>query len=142
MKTLLAASIALMVSAAVPAQDAVPKALAPFQGTWVIATVNEQPPAAGEPEASFTVTGAAYTVTVNQNVVERGTIKIDPAKKPWTIDFLITFGESANKTQLGILEASGDSVRVCVNAPGATERPADFSLRPGFDVVVAKKKKP
>lgn len=140
MRTARAVMAFLMICVGVTAQESVPKELAPFQGTWVITSVNEQAPAAGEPETSFTVTGAAYSVTVNENVVERGTIKIDPAKKPWTIDFLITFGESANKTQLGIVEATGDTVRVCVNAPGATERPADFTARPGFDVVVAKKK--
>jgi uncharacterized protein (TIGR03067 family) len=72
-------------------------------------------------------------------VNERGTFKVDATKKPMTIDLAITEGNDAGKTQLGVFEVTGDSMRCSFNPPGSTERPA--SLTEGALVVAAKKSK-
>jgi hypothetical protein len=56
-----------------------------------------------------------------------------------TIDLSIAEGNDAGKTQLGILEVTGDTMRAAFNPPGSTERPA--SVTAGALVIVAKKTK-
>ena len=72
---------------------------------------------------------------------ERGTIKVDGTKKPMTIDLLINEGSDAKKTQLGIFEVTGDSLKAGFGDPGTTERPTDFSGTVGFVAVMKKQKK-
>ena len=116
-------------------------ATAALQGTWVMTSMNGQAPPAGEPELTLTFAGDTYHQTVGGKVNERGTIKVDGTKKPMTIDLLITEGSDANKTQLGIFEVTGDTLKAAFGAPGATQRPTDFSGKDGFIAVMKKQKK-
>ena len=113
-------------------------ATAALQGTWVIATINGQAPPA---EMTLTFTGDKYHQTQGGQVNERGTIKVDGTKKPMTIDLLINEGSDAKKTQLGIFEVTGDSLKAGFGDPGTTERPTDFSGTVGFVAVMKKQKK-
>jgi uncharacterized protein (TIGR03067 family) len=63
-------------------------------------------------------------------VIGVGTIKIDPTKKPKTMDVIYTEGNNKEKTLLGIYEFEGDSYRLCVAPPGA-KRPTEFSAKAG-----------
>jgi uncharacterized protein (TIGR03067 family) len=58
--------------------------------------------------------------------VAKGTSKIDPSKKPKTIDLTAAEGDSAGKTALGIYELEKDSRKVCIAKPG-DERPTEFA---------------
>ena len=116
-----------------------PAPAAALQGTWVITSVNGQPPT---PEMSLTFTGDKYHQTVGSDVNERGTIKVDASKKPMLIDLIITEGSDAGKTQLGVIEVSGDGLRGNLSLAGAKERPTDFTAKEGLILFVAKKKKP
>jgi hypothetical protein len=58
-----------------------------------------------------------------------------------TIDLIIAEGSDAGKTQLGIFDVTGDTMRLSLDTPGAGQRPADFSLKDGLLVVAAKKSK-
>jgi uncharacterized protein (TIGR03067 family) len=117
------------------------KSAAALQGTWVISSINGQTAPEGSPEMSLTFTGDKYHQTLGGEVNERGTIKLDRSKKPMTIDLIITEGSDAGKTQLGIIEVTGDTVRANLNTPGTTERPTDFAVKEGFIMFLAKKKK-
>jgi len=138
--TTIIAGIAL--AAGVLAQDSKDTtATAALQGTWVITSINGQPAPEGAPEMTLTFTGDKYHQTLGGEVNEHGTTKVDASKKPMTIDLIITEGSDAGKTQLGIIEVSGDTVRASLDTPGAGQRPADFTVKDTSLVFEGKKKK-
>lgn len=59
----------------------------------------------------MTFKGNTYHQPYGGKVNERGTFKIDTAKKPMTMDLTITEGSDAGKAQPGIFEVSGDILR-------------------------------
>jgi len=69
--------------------------------------------------------------------------KLDPAKKPKTIDVLPTDGLDKDKTIEGIYEIKGEELTVCVAKPGSP-RPTEFASKAGSGHVlfVLKKAKP
>lgn len=95
----------------------------------------------GPPELTLTFTADKYHQTFRGEINERGTVKVDAAKKPMTIDLIITEGSDAGKTQLGIIEVTGDTLRASFGAPGAPQRPTDFNVKEGSLVVLGKKQK-
>ena len=68
---------------------------------------------------------------------ETGTLKLDPDKKPKTIDFDITSGKDKGKKQLGIYKLEDDSFTLCIGFPGETERPAKFESEKGSKTALA-----
>ena len=118
--------------------DAAAKALASIQGTWNVISINGQALADGGTTMSLTFTGNKYVQTVNGTVNERGTISVDPSKKPMHVDLVIVEGDDAGKKQLGTMEVTGDSMTSALSLPGAAERPAGLT---GEIVFVAKRSK-
>lgn len=116
------------------------KATAVVQGTWVITSINGQTAPEGSPEMTLTFTGGTYQQSLGGEVNERGSFKVDAAKKPMTIDLMITEGQDAGKTQLGIFEVTGDTLRANLDMPGAGQRPPDFTVKEGLVMFVGKKK--
>jgi uncharacterized protein (TIGR03067 family) len=114
---------------------------AALQGTWLISSINGQTAPEGSPELKLTFEGDKYHQTLGGTVNERGTFKVDASKKPITIDLSIAEGSDAGKTQLGIFEVTGDTMRLSLDTPGAGQRPPDFSPKDGLLVVAAKKSK-
>jgi uncharacterized protein (TIGR03067 family) len=113
---------------------------AALQGTWVITSINGEAAPEGSPEMTLTFTGDKYHQTLGGVVNERGTIRIDASKKPMMIDLMIAEGPDAGKTQLGVIEVTGDTVRANLDTPGAQQRPADFTIKDGSIMFVGKKK--
>ncbi len=145
MRQIAIVAASLMLTAGLVAQAPKPQTAAQvqagIQGTWVVQTFNGQPSADGG-EISITITGDKYAQSVNGAVNERGTFKIDPAKKPMTIDLTIQEGEDAGKLQLGIIELAGDKMTCKLAAPATTTRPTNLaSVEEGFFLVVAARKK-
>ena len=124
---------------AVAQATTVPKDLEPLQGRWQIVAVDGKD-VGPETQAGFTVKGDQYTQGVNGKLVERGSLKVDTSQKPNTIDFIIAAGASQGKTQLGIIQITGDILTIKVNQPGATVRPKDFTPSEGFEVVTARRR--
>ena len=118
---------------------AVARELVPLQGTWVLTSPDGQGMMPGG-ELALVITGNAYAQTVNGEVNERGTIKLDPTKKPMALDLMIAEGNDAGKTQLGLIEVSGDTMKGALNTPGDSVRPSDFSPKEGVIMFVGKKK--
>ena len=140
MKRYLLAACLSVLAVTVSAQSAVPKDLAPLQGTWVITAINGQELAAAGSSMLLTITGDKYSQTVNGIINERGTIKVDAAKKPTAIDLIITEGDDANKTQLGVVEVSGTALKLKLALPGQTTRPTNFDQAEGAILAIATKK--
>jgi len=118
-----------------------PAGAAVLQGTWVITSINGQSAPEGSPEMTLTFTGDKYQQAVGGAVNERGRIKIDASKKPMAIDLIIAKGSDAGKTQLGIIEVTGDAIRANLDIPGSQQRPADFNMKEGSIMFLGKKKK-
>jgi uncharacterized protein (TIGR03067 family) len=142
MKHILIALATVALTAQVGAQE--PKTTNPaaaLQGTWVLTSMNGQNAPEGSPEISLTFTGEKYQQAIAGEVNERGTFTVDASKKPMSLDLVITEGGDAGKTQVGIFEVTGDSLRVNFAAAGDGQRPADFTAKEGGVMFAAKKKK-
>ncbi len=107
--------------------------LALLQGEWTMVSGS----ADGQPmteqyrsQMKRVCQGDEATVTMSGQVYLKAKITLDPARKPKTIDYLMTGGFTKGKAQLGIYEIDGDTFRSCFGAPGA-ERPTDFTSKPG-----------
>ena len=121
-----------------PAPADAKKAVDQIQGRWLAVTLNGQDLPNGV-ELYLVFTGDKYENWVNGSVDERGSIKLDPATKPASIDLVITEGNDAGKVQLGLMELNGDTLSLAFAAPGATTRPktpADAEI-----VVILRKQK-
>ena len=132
--------LALGASAIATQQSAeVSKAMAPLQGTWTLVMPDKMP--AGSPkEILLTITGDRYAQVVDGKVSERGTMKIDTAPKPMTVDLSITEGDDANKLQVGLIEVSGSTMTLHLAMPGSAARPKSMQPELGFILFTMKKK--
>ena len=117
----------------------VPAALKPFQGTWIL-TSPDGKPLDPSGDLTITITGDKYAQALAGTVNERGTIKLDPAKKPMWIDLSITEGADAGKQQVGVIEIAGGVMKGVFAGAGATTRPTTTAPTAGFISFVGKKK--
>ena len=87
------------------------------------------------------IEGDKYTVTVGK-AIDKGTVKIDPAAKPKTMDIMGDDGPNKGKTFLCIYEIDGDTLRVCYDLTGKM-RPTEFKTKKGglFFLVTYKRAK-
>ena len=117
--------------AAEPAADAVKKDMALLEGQWAMVSAERM----GQPLPDDLVKGSKRvskdgetTVSIGGSVFIKAKYTVDPSKKPKTIDYTLTEGTNKGKTQLGIYEIDGDTVKFCFGGPG-DERPTDFTAK-------------
>jgi uncharacterized protein (TIGR03067 family) len=103
------------------------KAFAPLQGTWTIDDINGNSPG----PMLLIFKGDKYEQLVNDAVVERGTIKLNAAQKPIAMDMVIEEGGDAGKLQVGIVEVTGEKMKLKLAVPGDTTRPKSFDPEEG-----------
>ena len=90
--------------AADDAADEVKKELARFEGTWKFVSVEMEKmklPEEALKHPRLKIEGDKFSVS-DENVSQSGTFKVDPTKKPKTIDVTFTDGPEKGKTSLGI----------------------------------------
>jgi hypothetical protein len=58
--------------------------------------------------------------------------------QPMTVDLAITEGDDSGKAQTGIVEVTDGTLRMCLDTPGAGQRPSEF----GVIVFEARKNEP
>ena len=68
---------------------------------------------------SLVIKDDKYEQVTNGTTDESGSVKLDATKKPMTIDLMIEEGNDAGKLQLGIIEVTGDAMKVKLNLPDA-----------------------
>lgn len=123
--------IGLLLGAAQNKDDANKKKTDSLEGTWNVTGMER----GGQPVPTDEYKGAVLTIKGDKynfksgGESEDGTIKLDPAKKPKTIDLAITSGNDKDKNQLGIYEITGDILKVCVTPPGSKDRPTEFTTK-------------
>jgi uncharacterized protein (TIGR03067 family) len=118
-----------------------------LQGVWKAVTKEEDGQVKeDEPEGHrLILSGNKFIIKRGDEELFKGTFKIDPAKKPKTIDMaILEEGEFKDKTGFGIYALEGDTLKWCVNEPGETERPKEFSAPVGTKLmfVTLKREKP
>ena len=114
------------------AQDA-KKEMAQLEGEWTMVSgeIDGQTlPEEMRKTAKRVVKDGQTTVTIGGRLFMKAKFAIDPAKKPKTIDYTMTEGPTKGKTQLGIYELEGDTVKFCFAAPDK-ERPTEFTAGEG-----------
>jgi len=122
-------------------QDAIPKEMARLEGEWsmVSGEADGQPlPADMVKTAKRVAKDGETTVTIGGQLFMKAKFTVDPAKKPKSIDYTMTDGLTKGKTQLGIYELDGDTVKFCFASPGM-DRPTDFKGGAGRSVSVWKR---
>jgi uncharacterized protein (TIGR03067 family) len=145
-RALMILAAGLFLAADDPKKDDAKKDLDALQGKWtcVSGEVGGKPTAEEDTKGvEFTVKDDTYTVKKPGDPEEKGTIKLDPTKKPKAIDFKILEGNDKGKSQSGVYELEGDTLKLCLALPGK-ERPKELSTKEGSMsfLIVFKRAKP
>lgn len=102
-----------------------------LQGTWIVESLQEKGRTVDPDDIDGLVIlfqGDTYRAIDKQgDEIESGTFAIDAAQTPRTIDFRIKRGPGEGKTQLGVYEFRGATLKFCYSAAGAKDRPKDFA---------------
>ena len=124
----------LVTTGAAAQSDSAAKAdVARLQGVWSMVAAESD----GQRFTGLMLAGSRRVAIGNETTVHIGgalfmkaNFAVDPSKKPKAIDYKVTGGATAGKTQLGIYDVRGDTVQFCFAEPG-TARPVDFTAAPG-----------
>jgi uncharacterized protein (TIGR03067 family) len=103
-----------------------------IQGTWLPLTAQlagKEFPEEVRKSIKLVLTADTYVATVGKEPDE-GKFKIDPAKKPKTVDITGTKGPNQGKTILAIYELDRDTLRLCYDLSGQG-RPTEFKTATG-----------
>jgi uncharacterized protein (TIGR03067 family) len=124
-------------------KDAGEDVLKKIKGTWKFTSQEEDGKARTKEElAKQTITfdGDKWTVHRDGKVIQAGTHKFDPDKKPPQVDAVVTEGEDKGNTMLGIYELKGETLKVCFD-PKGKERPTDLTSKAGRMTAVVEREK-
>lgn len=136
---LITTAIITSLSMAVAAQTpATPRA--PLEGTWVLDSINGQPPAAQRGEVALAIAGQKYQQLVNGAAVEHGTITITAVKAAFELTMNIEDGGSKGRTQLGFCQLAAKTLSCRLAAPGDPNRPSDTTPQSGQFQFTAKRR--
>ncbi len=104
-----------------------------LEGTWLGQTVEIDGQMIPEKDAhqfKITFTGDGhYTFALDEHQSNQGSFTVDQSAKPKAIDLKgekIEAERAPGNTSLGILERTGDTLRICLNGPATTPRPTEF----------------
>ena len=113
--------------------EAAKKDIAQLQGEWSMASAGgggHALPSDMLKTSKRVCKGDETTVVVGDQLLMKAKFTLDASKKPKSIDYRVISGPNAGKTQLGIYELNGDTVRFCFSAP-SMDRPTDFTAKEG-----------
>ncbi len=127
-----AAALAAVLVLAANAQADPKKELDQLQGVWkVTEAVRDGKPDEDIKGDTLTIAGESFTIKVSKGGDMKGNLKLDFAKKPKAVDLVNTDGAAKGSTFLGIYEVAGETMKLCLAPPAATERPKEFVSKPG-----------
>jgi uncharacterized protein (TIGR03067 family) len=127
-----ALAVGLLVAADAPKDDAATKELKKLDGTWKLVSGEADGQVFGDDDlkgASLVMNGNKHMAKVADQTFD-GTHKVDPTKKPKTID-----STDGDNTMLGIYRLDGDELTICVAGAGK-DRPTEFTGKAGSGQVL------
>ncbi len=144
---LLVLVVGLLLAADDPKKDATKKEMAKFQGTWKFVSMEVNGRQSSKEEfGRFRVVfqGHKWTVDDGDKIAAQVTFKVDPTKKPKTIDLTSTVDHDKGRLIRGIYTLEGDKLTVCDRGEEKGDRPTEFATKPdsGLVLVVLKRVKP
>ena len=104
-----------------------------LEGTWAITSVvrNDNPlPEDRLKDAKFVFQGERFVQKQGDKTLAKGTFRLDPDKRPPTIDLTMSEGEEKGKSILGVYQLEDDVLTICGAGPGQ-ERPTEFAAKDG-----------
>ena len=114
-----------------------------LSGKWTVekAVLGGTDATAALSAAVLTISDGKYTLEF-EGKEDKGTVAIDHAKKPRTMDIVGTEGANKGKKYMAIYELSGDILKVCYALEGEV-RPTEFESKAGSNtfLVTYKRKK-
>ena len=104
-----------------PVEDEVKK----LEGTWVVvsATLDGKPIESEERAREVSFAGYKLVIKTEAGKEEKWTFKIDPTKKPKTLDVTPEVKATPAKVGSAIYELDGDRLKICIDDP----RPKEFT---------------
>jgi uncharacterized protein (TIGR03067 family) len=109
-----------------------------LNGTWLFSSVTFNGKVSVDGHTSLSFSGNKYEQALDGAANEHGIIHLDQTKTPMTIDFFVSDGDAANSLQLGIIEVTGDTLKLHLNL-GTTVRPVNFDPAPENLLIIAKR---
>jgi uncharacterized protein (TIGR03067 family) len=73
-----------------------------------------------------TTRGDVTKIVAGTNLMLEARFTLDRTTDPWRIDYINTAGSNKGKAQAGIVQLNGDTLQICMAAPGDA-RPEDFT---------------
>jgi uncharacterized protein (TIGR03067 family) len=125
-------SVGLLIAANSSGGDAAKGELKKLEGTWGMVSgeaKGEKLPESTVKSAKLTIVGDKHTVKIGEDTII-GTHKLDPTKKPKSIDAMDTEGPFKGKTTFGIYKVENGVFTVCFAPPGK-DRPTEFTTKAG-----------
>ena len=132
MSTALACLIPMTLAAADDA--AVKKEFSALKGSWKVVAGLQR----GQEIAKDKLPRITYVLHADGKVTARtpegetlGTLTVDPAKNPKTLDIVLESGEAKGKKQYAIYKLEGDKMTIFVTPPDSPDgdRPRDFTAK-------------
>jgi uncharacterized protein (TIGR03067 family) len=107
-----------------------------LQGVWDVVSFEYKGVSRPAGPYAYAFDGGKFTFTTKEGKeLYRGTVKLDPTRKPRWIDLTITAGEGKGESWLGLYELEGDSLKLAFD-PGGTDRPKALRTSPDNDTKV------
>src|SRR5262245_33898253 len=112
-----------------------------LQGTWKFTSIleggNEEEDAH---DHTFTFKGDEFVVKLRDELMMKGTFKLDASRKPKTIDLKIEEGpkDRKGKTAPGIYQLDGDKLTICIEKAGSVNRPKELASTEGSKSILLK----
>jgi len=103
-----------------------------LQGTWNMVSLEIEGMKMAEPAfkgAKIVVKGDAFTTT-SMGAVYKGTLSVNGAKTPKTLDLAFLEGPEKGNTSLAIYQLEDDTWKICLTIRG-NDRPKEFVTKPG-----------
>ncbi len=117
---------------AAPPEDKSKNEIKALQGTWVVVAAEQE----GQPldrikGGKLLIHGENFTIYTKSGTEMKGDLRIEPFKKPKTMDLTHQEGLLRDKTWQAIYSLDGDELKICYVDPDAKkDRPGDFTTAP------------
>ena len=137
------AMVTILFAATVLCAQDTTKEMEKLNGVWVVASAESggtKIPNDSVKDFKLTIKDGAFTALVG-GVESKGTLKIDPTRKPMTMDIALDAPADKGKTQLAVYDLQSGVLKICAAEIEKKDRPADFETKdkPGVTLLIFKK---